>query len=116
MDELYKRLNLAYDIKKIAIGCKKPCNYQEYKIVGDKAPTEMNKKGFLTFSLLVVDNNIYVETEALLYPGTSLVAEIGGTLGLFIGFSFMILWDGIVRGLHLLKKIIVRIYFECKNI
>ena len=108
MDELYNQLNLAYDINEIAIGCKKPCNYQEYKIVGDKAPTSWTKKGFLTFSLLAVDNNIYVETEALLYPGTSLVAEIGGTLGLFIGFSFMILWDAIVRGVNLIKKIIGR--------
>ena len=111
MDELYKRLNLAYDIREIVVGCKKPCNYHEYKIIGDKAPTDLTKEGFLTFALLAVDNNIYVETEALLYPGTSLVAEIGGTLGLFIGFSFMILWDGIVRVMHLTKKI----YFKCKK-
>ena len=97
---------MAYDIRDIAVGCKKPCNYQQYKIIGDKAPTELNKKGFLTFALWAVDNNIYVETEALLYPGTSLVAEIGGTLGLFIGFSFMILWDAIVRGAHFIKQII----------
>ena len=109
MDELYNQLNLVYDIREIAVGCKKPCNYQEYKIIGDKAPTAWAKKGLLTFALLAVDNNIYVETEALLYPGTSLVAEIGGTLGLFIGFSFMILWDAIVRVLHLIKQIIGRI-------
>ena len=106
MDELYNKLNFAPDIKEIAVGCKKPCNYQEYKIIGDKAPTTLTKEDFLTFALLAIDNNIYVETEALLYPGTSLVAEIGGTLGLFIGFSFMILWDGIVRLLHFIKQII----------
>ena len=106
MDALYEQLGLAYDIREIAVGCKKPCNYQEYKIIGEKSPTSMTKEGFLTFALLAIDNNIYVETEALLYPGTSLVAEIGGTLGLFIGFSFMILWDGIVRVMHLIKQII----------
>jgi hypothetical protein len=34
-----------------------------------------------------------VETEELVFPVTSLVAEFGGTLGLFLGFSFMTLWD-----------------------
>ena len=34
-----------------------------------------------------------VQQEVLLYPITSLVAEFGGTLGLFLGFSFMTLWD-----------------------
>ena len=115
MDELYNQLNFAPDIKEIAVGCKKPCNYQEYKIIGNKAPTTLTKEDFLTFALMAIDNNVYVETEALLYPGTSLVAEIGGTLGLFIGFSFMILWDGVVRVVHLITQIIGRICIECKK-
>lgn len=36
-----------------------------------------------------------VETEILVYPFTSLVAEFGGCHGLFLGFSFMALRDGI---------------------
>ena len=112
MDKLYTQLNFATHIAEIAVGCKKPCNYQEYKLIGDKAPTTLKKKGFLTFGLWAIDDDIYVETEALLYPGTSLVAEIGGTLGLFIGFSFMILWDAIVRGVNLIKKIIGRFKFN----
>ena len=36
---------------------------------------------------------LLVETEALVYTVESLVAEFGGTLGLFVGFSFMNLWD-----------------------
>ena len=35
-----------------------------------------------------------VERESLLFSLESLVAEFGGTLGLFLGFSFMALWDG----------------------
>ena len=31
--------------------------------------------------------------KVLIYPWTSLVAEFGGTLGLFLGFSAMTLWD-----------------------
>ena len=34
-----------------------------------------------------------VETEKLVYTVETLVAEFGGTLGLFLGFSFMNLWD-----------------------
>ena len=35
-----------------------------------------------------------VETEELLYGLSSFIAELGGTLGLFLGFSFMAIWDG----------------------
>ena len=31
----------------------------------------------------------------VIYPWTSLVAEFGGALGLFLGISFMSLWEGI---------------------
>ena len=32
---------------------------------------------------------------SIMYLYTLLVAEFGGTLGLFLGFSFMTLWDGV---------------------
>ena len=48
---------------------------------------------------------ILVEKESLLYPIESLVAEFGGTLGLFLGFSFMALWDGI----ELMAKMLARV-------
>ena len=38
-----------------------------------------------------------MEKEELLYPSSTLVAEVGGTLGLFLGVSFMTLWDGVAR-------------------
>ena len=34
-----------------------------------------------------------LETEQYLYPFKSLVADVGGTLGLFLGFSIMSLWE-----------------------
>ena len=37
-----------------------------------------------------------MEKEQLIYPLTSLVAEFGGTLGLFLGFSFMAIWDKVL--------------------
>ena len=36
---------------------------------------------------------LLVEAEKLVYTVETLVAEFGGTLGLFLGFSFMNLWD-----------------------
>ena len=42
----------------------------------------------------------------LIYPWTALVADMGGTLGLFLGFSFMTIWDGaetLVTALHAVK-------------
>ena len=38
-------------------------------------------------------NTVLVKEEAYLYPFGSLVAEFGGTLGLFVGFSFLTLWE-----------------------
>ena len=45
-----------------------------------------------------------MEVEAWVYPWTSPVAEFGGTLGLFLGFSFMTVWDGAVFGTNSLNK------------
>jgi hypothetical protein len=50
--------------------------------------------GNFGFALQATSSNIHVESEEWLFPVTSLVAEFGGTLGLFLGFSFMALWDG----------------------
>ena len=65
--------------------------------------------------------NLLVESEQLLYPLESLVgfffltllmspwpsqvAEFGGTLGLFLGFSFMALWDGVTEMGAMVRKI-----------
>ena len=33
--------------------------------------------------------------QVLIFPTSSLLAEIGGTLGVFLGFSFIAVWDGL---------------------
>ena len=95
LDGIYKRT-----------GCLKPCHYMKYWIEGDRLPTSFKSNNFL-FGLNSVSNDTFVETELLIYPWTSLVAEFGGTLSLFLGVSFMSLWDGIhfIReGLQFVKK------------
>ena len=42
-----------------------------------------------------------VETEELIYPVSTLVAEFGGSLGFFMGFSFISLWY--IRNFGILK-------------
>ena len=49
--------------------------------------------------------NLVVEKESLLYNFESLVAEFGGTLSLFIGFSFMAFWDCLEFMLKMFGKI-----------
>ena len=41
-----------------------------------------------------------VLTEEEAYPLLSLVADVGGVLGLFVGFNFLMVWDWIVMGLQ----------------
>ena len=36
---------------------------------------------------------IITETEELAYSLSSLVADCGGVLGLFVGFNFLMIWD-----------------------
>ena len=64
-------------------------------MVGEKKRTSFKSENF-TFSLWAVSKSTEVKKkEELIYPLSSLVAEFGGTLGLFLEFSFMTLWDKI---------------------
>ena len=40
-----------------------------------------------------VSTDIRSEKEAWVYPLVSFIAELGGSLGLFVGFSFLTIWD-----------------------
>ena len=78
-------------------GCKKPCSYKEYNFVN----TELKDLSYydfpedqVAFCLWAVSQNTHIEEEVLVYSFESLVAELGGSLGLFLGFSFMTVWDG----------------------
>ena len=58
------------------------------------------------FSMLrpsFVSNKIHDLTEVPAYPALSLVADVGGVLGLFIGFNFIMVWDWIVWGVERMK-------------
>lgn len=78
-------------------GCLYPCNYLEYR-VGSKRTTNVGQFGlWITFGSVATT----VEKEFYSYQFDSLVSDYGGSLGLFIGFSFFALWD-IVKDLVIL--------------
>ena len=80
-------------------GCKRPCKYKKYNFLGDPSSLSAYKSDHFVFSLWAVSYKTNVETEKLIYPSSSLVAEFGGTLSLFLGVSFISIWDdfGLVR-------------------
>ena len=45
------------------------------------------------YKFVLVNDELMVKTEAYLYDEMSLLAEFGGALGLFLGFSFYMLWE-----------------------
>ena len=47
-------------------------------------------------SLRFDSHTLLTEQEEWAYSFASLVADLGGLLGLFVGFNFMLLWDFIV--------------------
>ena len=80
-------------------GCGKPCNYLEYKFQGGSIPSSFklsDSSDYFVFSLLAQTRHTSVEREELLYQKSTMVAEVGGTLGLFLGFSFMTIWNGVM--------------------
>ena len=93
-EEMYRQIEISelFKIQKLT-GCMKPCFYKQYSVIGEKTSTSFTSD-FFTVSFWALSNDTKVEKELLVYPVTSLVAEFGGTLGLFLGFSFMALWDG----------------------
>ena len=84
------------EVEKITLltKCLKPCRYHRYSFIGDKETTMFQLKDLFVVSLWPISSTTRLEREELLYSFASLVAEFGGTLGLFLGFSFMTFWDG----------------------
>ena len=57
-----------------------------------------NKSTGFTFGFPTTE--MTVKEEAELYPLNSFVAEVGGALGLFFGFSFVGLWEFLLSTIY----------------
>ena len=92
-NQIFSKLAVA-ELEEIShiTGCSKPCKYKKYRFLGEREPSSFQSEHSVFF-LWAVSAKTKVETEVLIYPSSSLVAEFGGTLSLFLGFSFIALWD-----------------------
>ena len=71
-------------------GCQVPCTYIEFKQVGDSQ--NINPEGYGLW-LKFAETEMTEDKEAYVYGFVSFVSEFGGSLGLFLGFSFLMVWD-----------------------
>ena len=92
-DSIFNQLSESESVEILQItGCKQPCKFKKYSFLAEPQTSSFKSDHYI-FSLWAVSNRTKVETEELIYPTSSLVAEFGGTLSLFLGFSFISLWD-----------------------
>ena len=71
-------------------GCRVPCTYIEFKEVGH--PENIHATGY-GLVLKFAKTEIVEDKEAYVYGFVSFVSEFGGSLGLFLGFSFLMVWE-----------------------
>ena len=63
---------------------------EETKYSGKKS---IEHENITTLKIMFGSPTLLIEREQLAFPFSSLVADCGGTLGLFIGFNFVMIWD-----------------------
>ena len=89
-EEYYQNISNLPKLKLIErTACNLPCYYRTYSISRSYLMSKIQHGIGLIFG----DLKETVETEVYTYDFGSLVAEFGGALGLFTGFSFFMLWD-----------------------
>ena len=71
-------------------GCLIPCRYAEYRLAEEPLKLEEEK---LILYFILAEHEVTERTEVIFYPVESFVSELGGALGLFIGFSFKLVRD-----------------------
>ena len=71
-------------------GCRSPCTYIEYKHVGH--PKNINPTGY-GLTIKFAETEMIEDKETYVYGFVSFVSEFGGSLGLFLGFSFLMVWE-----------------------
>ena len=94
-EDIYIQLYLVeFDEIEDIVGCTKPCSYNEFKFVYT-SPEALPSHAKNLVAIGAASRKTFIEKEVLHYPLTSFIAEFGGALGLFLGFSFMTIWQEI---------------------
>ena len=83
-----------YNLERIykETGCHPPCRYTQFSIPINPVSTSGDFNS-TTLRIQFSKSSIIQRKELLVYPLSSFIAEFGGTLGLFLGFSFLVIWD-----------------------
>ena len=88
----YYELDLWEQMKVVEYtGCYPPCAYTEYKLATEPSKTPAGNESRII--LTMPTSEALKKTEEYIYPFESFVSEFGGALGLFLGFSFVMIWD-----------------------
>ena len=105
-DKIHIDLGLL-DIEEVVnkTGCLRPCHYTEYSLPSSPEQTTVFNESHLF--LMMARKTATKRREVLLYPGTSFVSELGGSLGLFVGFSFWMVWD--------IAELTLKFFIKCSN-
>ena len=77
-------------------GCKRNCRFRNFYKFHEQQMTdkEMDDRNEIWLNIILSKSMLKIKTETLMFPLRSLIADLGGTLGLFLGFSFVMIWDG----------------------
>ena len=103
-DEFYN-INENWEQSKIVdyTGCLIPCHYTKYEL----ASQPFKFKGNMTrIGITLSSTQIHTRTEQSIYTFASFIAEFGGALSLFLGVSFMMIWDA---GSAVWKRLVTRV-------
>jgi hypothetical protein len=68
-------------------GCKVPCDYRHYQVVGTPSRVDMDGRPFMSLAFASTERTVV--KEVWFYSFVSLLSELGGALGLFLGFSLL---------------------------
>ena len=101
--ELKDEYEKTWDMKQSRLvdhtGCFPPCNYAEYQLATEpmkyKEKEEITRNGSKRLAVLFSSSKALERKEQLLYSAVSLISEFGGALGLFLGFSFLMVWEAL---------------------
>ena len=110
--------------------CLMPCSFMEYKVSMQhlrlpvlklilniqmtETPTPVpvtQTSNMTTIIPFFTSESVLVSYEEEAHSLGSLVADIGGVLGLFVGFNFVMVWDWIVSGIRSFGQKICRCFY-----